>query len=218
MYRGKTLGLYLNAYGIKLEEVNGAIYSKDKDKFDFIISKTRTNFTEPFETGETIEKVIHDIVFGDFSQIRQNTAYYYGAIEFCSAFRIKLPHFLEIKYSFQTDKINYLLADDFNIQGFDINDLIGANPGVLEMPDIFSTFDEDLYECPALGFLIRPNLNLMKDKLKKITIKAAAIKKLINSKDQEEISKGIEYQNIKQLKENINYCVRNKLEMMTICG
>jgi len=163
------MGIYLSLYGINLNEINQIINSKDNVIYDKIINsiKTAYNFTEPFETGETIEKVIKDIVFGNCTQTKQNIAYNYGAVVICEIFKKKLPNTVVIKYSFETNLINEYLKNDFNISDLDINTLIAANPGILKMPDIFSNFNEDLYECPALGILTTQNLIWIKNKLKK---------------------------------------------------
>jgi hypothetical protein len=214
------MGIYITAYGIKLEEINSVINSKDNAKFEFIRAKFKEYFEpiEPFETGTTIEGALHDIVFGNFEKIKADVPSNFTMYILCSPYRIKLPHWLEIKLDIETDAINKWLKEDFKVKGFDITSLIAANPGILPMPDIFTGFDGDYYECPAIGFLTRQNLIWLKRKLSKAKLNRTEIEKMIASGDKEIKGKSFDYQNIFDLTENVVYCIDNHIEMLTICG
>jgi hypothetical protein len=214
------MGIYITTYGIKLEEINSVINSKDNAKFEFICTKLKEHFNaiKPFETGITVEELLHDIVFGNFEKLKADVPSNTAMFVFCYLYKKELPHWTEIKLDIETDPINKRLKEDFKIKDFDITSLIAANPGILPMPDIFTDFDGDYYECPAIGFLTRKNIIWLKRKLSKSKLNRTEIDKMIASGDKEIKSKGFDYQNIQDLTENAVYCIENNLEMLTICG
>ncbi|GHV11320.1 hypothetical protein FACS189491_02340 [Spirochaetia bacterium] len=113
--------------------------------------------------------------------------------------------------------INTYLAKDFKLRNFDI-EIILANPfRLFSLPDIYEELAIEPYECPVMGLLTQPNLRYLKNRFRKIRIDAGTINALINSGAEDQI-KGYEYQNIKWIIEDIDYCLDNKLEMFTTLG
>ena len=116
------MGLYINTYGIKLDEINFLINSKDSGKYDGIwAQKPHFPIGLLFESGRTIEEVVHDIIFGDFERMKTGSLdYNWGIYVMCSIHQKSLPNDFNVKYGSQTDMINKYLKEDFNISDFDI--------------------------------------------------------------------------------------------------
>jgi hypothetical protein len=221
------VGLYISTYGIKLEKLNEILNSASGETFNKIIEAVKNGrdnidfLDEEQDSNITLREAIRDIIMGHHEKIENDITYYLAVIEICMTQTVKLPYEFNINYDHESNQINEYLEKDFNVTDFDINSLVGANPGILRMPDIFSSADYDFYECPCIGFLTLSNLVRLKDELKNVKLNRDEVEKMIiNIKDvnNEDEFKGFLYQDIMGFMENVDYCIKNGLEMLTVCG
>ncbi|GHV13230.1 hypothetical protein FACS189491_07870 [Spirochaetia bacterium] len=228
------MGLYIYAYGIKIDEVYTILGSKDDDIYRRIIEcNSYRDLDEPLGHGTFVDseipvsKAIKDLVYGEWDDIKADAAYAFALLCICQSVRKDLPHDLDIKWGAETDLINTRLAKDFRLRNFDIEVLLASPFYLFDLPDIYDELDIEPYECPPIGILTQTNLRYLKNRLKKIKIDDETVNKLLNSKNpcpqcpgepSGDQNKGYEYQNIKWIIEDINYCLDNGLEMFTILG
>ena len=160
------MGIYLIIQGIELSEINSVINSKNVDTYKKILNYLKTHsistgliesFITPDEKKLTLREALRDIIFGKFKKLKPNLAYNFAMYSICSMYSKKLPNDFILKVDVETNLFNKYLESDFNVNDFDITSIIGANPGIFDMPDIFSEFDGEPMECPVIGILTIEN-------------------------------------------------------------
>jgi hypothetical protein len=215
------MGLYITTWGIKPAEFKAAFNSKDENLLAALkkIAAQEFNFDDNPSLA-AVEEALRDYVYGvPFKKtLEAMTVAVYAVEVIAMALKHKLPCELDIKFGYETDLINKCLKEDFHVEDINSEFLAGSNLTALKLTDIWEKFDVDLYECPIPGILTIQNLTFIKGKLNHIKIGDDDIKIMTKSDDAELSSKGYEYQNIKCLIENVNYCLSNKLRMFTLCG
>ncbi|GHV81112.1 hypothetical protein AGMMS49944_29030 [Spirochaetia bacterium] len=222
------MGLYINAYGIKLDEVYAILGSKDEALYGRILEHNSFyNLDEPlhgmFTTDSEIpiSKAIHDLVYDDRDAIKADA---FALLCICQYVEKTLPDSLDIKSGVHTAQINKILAKDFKLRNFDIEVLLQSPFYLFDLPDIYRELDIEPYECPVMGILTQANLRYLKNRFRKIKISDETITELINSGDpeaavlSEDQLKGYDYRIIKWIIEDIDYCLDNGVEMFTTLG
>src|SRR5205814_2019724 len=131
-------------------------------------------------------------------------SYWYAFIALCAYLREALPATHEIKISYETDLINEYLKTDFELK-INIEDLLltGEDTFVLPAPA----------DWPLHGLVKTPKLLLLKEEFARIEITDDMLEELMD----EDEEKGMAYDSIKQLKENISFCLINNLELISFC-
>jgi hypothetical protein len=223
------MGLYINAYGIKLDEVNAILGSKDGALYQRIVESKVFNVDvdkPDFGSEIPVSKALKDLVYDSRDAIKADTAYVAALYYICMYVRKDLPHCLDIKSGIETNQINYYLAKDFKLRNFDIEVLLADPFRIFNLPDMYNELDIEPYECPVVGLLTLNNLRYLKRRFRNIKITDETVTGLIKrgSGDPhpatvtDEQVKGYEYQNIKWIIEDINYCIDNRLDMFTTLG
>lgn len=196
------------SFGIKTEEIKSIFGCKN------IIIKNKIKETRSFQAykdflpenfSKTPEQAIEDIIDCKPFETIANYAYAYALICFCEAFGDILPYEYEFEerdicIGFQTELINKILLDKYNLTDFLIEEiLLRKNTHPFEIPKV------DNY--PFIGMIKNEELKDLKAKLKHIKITDKKIEKLSESESEDEIAKGLAYQNIQAFINNINDCI-----------
>ena len=196
------------SFGIKTEEIqsifgckNIIIYNKIKETRSFEAYK---DFL-PENFGKTSAQAIEDIIYSKPIDTVANYAYAYALICFCEAFGDVLPYEYEfeerdIYVGAQTDLINTILSNEYGLTNFLIEGiLLRKNTHPFEIPKV------DKY--PLIGMIKNEELKNLKAKLKHIKITDEKIEKLTESKNENDVAKGLAYQHIQAFINNINDCI-----------
>jgi hypothetical protein len=242
------MGLYINAWGIKPEDFTPVFNSRDDRLLALFKKTARTRFQFDADERTVLDRVMEDYVYGREVPARQGVSaeptrlasggtggyftdgYFTGGVDFsviapafaviviCTVYRVNLPNGMDIKFGYETDLINQYLSEDFGIDGFNIEALLGFNLRTLKIPDVWRQFDLDPYECPVPGMLNLPDLRRVKGLLKNIRISRQTIQTLSGSADGDTSFKGQVYEDILRFIEDVNYCLAHKLRLFTVCG
>ena len=208
------MGYYIFSYGIETDKIKAVFNSNDENKLE-LIKKTEIfdNYKDFLPEGlkTTPEKALEDIVKNRPYDVKSNFAYGYALICICDALGSKLPYTQEIKLWSETDLIDKCLSKDFKIKKLKVNGslLFAAEKIPFDIPP------RD--EWPVIHLLTKENLAELSEVLKNINISDEEIKELWDSDSEEDEDKGCAYAHIKGIKENIEYCIENNLEMINFC-
>ncbi|WP_457602205.1 DUF7691 family protein [Myroides odoratimimus] len=105
----------------------------------------------------------------------------------------------------ETDLINKVLPEDFNINDIQIKETLLDSPHPFPIPKI-----ED---WPLIGLVKHQQLVELKNKLASITITEEQIEELEDAPEEREFA----YEHIKGIIDNIDYCIANNLDLVSFC-
>ena len=166
------------------------------------------NYTDEDDNEETV-KALTDIIMGN-QYNQEGYIYGYAFIGICATLGVELPYTQEIKFWYETELINQVLSEDWNIKTKIDTDLFPA--------DHFHPFSiPEIDDFPMISLLDKKHLQALSDSLSKVHKTPEEIEELINSETEEEEDKGYSYEHIMGLKENINFCLENGLDMVVFC-
>lgn len=206
------MGYYIFSFGIKEKEILEAFKSKDEE----LIKKTEKN--EYFQNysededhkGVNTKTALHDIIQGNKLLSTYNHIYGYALISICATLGKELPYGQEIKLGYETDFINKFLSEDFQLKDFYLEEeLLAENSHAFPIPKI--------EEWPLLGLVRYKDLQALKNKLSAVKVTELQIEELIDSEEEIDEEKGYSYEHIKGVIDNINYCIDNELDLLSIC-
>lgn len=136
--------------------------------------------------------------------------YGYALIELCFQLGQQVPYTQEIKLGFETNWINRVLDDEFDVSA-PIEVLL------LPYPDNHGFDIPVMEELPIIGKLNQTWLQKLQGVFSGISIDPAQISTLQHSDNQEQSERGHAYAHIKGIIDNINFCVANDLDLMVYC-
>jgi hypothetical protein len=208
------MGYYIFSYAIDANKIKSAFGSKDQELLDTTKNtesyEAYSDIYASFEGQLSTEKALEDIINGNKMDVYSGPAYGYALICLCEAMGIKSPYTEDIKLGKHTDLINQYLEEDFGIDDIDIEEmLLMENSNPFTIPPIG--------DFPAIGFLDCSALKVLKQMFDNVDIPEEVIEKLIESKELKDAEKGMIYDNIKGIIQNIDYCIANKLELISFC-
>ena len=207
------MGYYIFSQGIKTDKIKSVFGCKNKSILDTIKeSDTFQNYKDFLPTGlkTTPEKALEDIINGEQFDTKSNFAYGYAVICICKLLGDDLPYTQEIKLSSETDFINKFLAESFGIKDCELEEVLFAdNSNPFNIPKID--------DWPQIGLLSNSDLKQLKEKLKGIAITDEEIEELEDAEDEDDEEKGFAYQHIKGVIDNIDYCIKNNLDLISFC-
>ena len=200
------MGYYIFTYGVKTPEIKAVFGSKD----EALLQKVKANdifqnYTEEDDNEETI-KALTDIIMGN-QYNQEGYIYGYAFIGICATLGETLPKTQEIKLGYITDLINQTVAEDYDIE-IDIE------------AELFPADYADPFPLPLIADF--PMIDLLdKKRLEHIASLFAKVHKTENEieamLDGDDDEKGFAYEAIMGLKENIDFCLKNDLDMVVFC-
>ena len=203
------MGYYMFAYGVKTPEIKAVFGSKNEALLQKVkANDTFQNYTDEDDNEETV-KALTDIIMGN-QYNQEGYIYGYAFIGICATLGVELPYTQEIKLWYETELINQVLSEDWNIKTKIDTDLFPA--------DHFHPFSiPEIDDFPMISLLDKKHLQALSDLLSKVHKTPEEIEELINSETEEEEDKGYSYEHIMGLKENIAFCLENGLDMVVFC-
>ena len=203
------MGYYMFAYGVKTPEIKAVFGSKDEALLQKVkANDTFKNYADEDDDNET-SKALTDIIMGN-QYDEEGYIYGYAFIGICATLGIELPYNQEIKFWYETELINRILLEDWNIKTEIDTELFPA--------DHFHPFSiPEIDDFPMISLLDKERLQALSDLLSKVHKTPEEIDDLIDGETEEEEDKGYSYEHIMGLKENIAFCLENGLDMVAFC-
>jgi hypothetical protein len=199
------MGYFIFSYGINTDQIKQSLGSKDKNLFNEVLqSEAFENYSSQEDTvGNTKIALEHLIFSKDYNQIAPHT-YWYALIAICDTLGEKFEGTHEINLGYETDFIDKYLNSDFNIKlNIEETLLTGEQPFGLPAPE----------DWPMCGKLNRKALLELFEKFKDINITDEQLEELLEEDEEKEMA----YDSIRQIKENISYCLEHDLELISFC-
>ena len=166
---------------------------------------TFKNYADEDDDNET-SKALTDIIMGN-QYDEEGYIYGYAFIGICAALGETLPQTQEIKLGYETDLINQVIAEDYGIEIDIETELFPA--------DYADPFPLPLIaDFPMIDLLDKKRLEHIASLFAKVHKTEDEIEAMLDGDDEE---KGFAYEAIMGLKENIDFCLKNKLYMVVFC-
>ena len=200
------MGYYMFAYGVKTPEIKAVFGSKDEALLQKVkANDTFKNYADEDDDNET-SKALTDIIMGN-QYDEEGYIYGYAFIGICAALGETLPQTQEIKLGYETDLINQVIAEDYGIEIDIETELFPA--------DYADPFPLPLIaDFPMIDLLDKKRLEHLASLLAKVHKTESEIEAMLDGDDDE---KGFAYEAIMGLKENIDFCLKNDLDMVVFC-
>ncbi len=206
------MGYYIFSYGIKADEIEKVFGSKNQE---VLIKVEHNNVFEGYsdfqpDTFKTSPvKALRDIIDGNAFDIKSNYAYGYALIGICATLGCGLPYNQEIKLGYDTDLINNVLSEDFGVTDLLIEEeMFSINSNPFNMPKID--------DWPLIGLLTPEKLVKFKTKLSNVQITNEFIENISDANEEGE-DRILAYEHLKGILENVDFCIKNKLDMISFC-
>jgi hypothetical protein len=207
------MGYYIFSYAIDLAKATSVIGTGDPALFDAVLE------TEEFDlyAGQdqkgytTTRAALEQLLLGKrhslFSKYDKASAhaYWYAFIAICGHLGERLPATHEIKLSYETDLIDAYLLSDFGITVKIDEVLLNGEGGKFGLPEV--------QDWPLCGVWDRQQLTVQQDRFSAIDITDEQLQELAETDDEKEMA----YDCIRQMKENVTYCLEKQLGMITFC-
>ena len=200
------MGYYMFAYGVKTPEIKAVFGSKDEALLQKVkANDTFKNYADEDDDNET-SKALTDIIMGN-QYDEEGYIYGYAFIGICAALGETLPKMQEIKFGYITDLINQTVAEDYDIEIDIETELFPA--------DYADPFPLPLIaDFPMIDLLDKKRLEHIASLFAKVHKTEDEIEAMLDGDDDE---KGFAYEAIMGLKENIDFCLKNDLDMVVFC-
>jgi len=207
------MGYYIFSYAIDVPKVKNVIGTIDPALFKAVMETEELDlYAEQDQPGYTTTRsALEHLLLGKrhslFSRYDKSSAhkYWYAFIAVCGCLGKKLPASHDIKLSYETDLIDACLASDFGITG-KIDELL-----LCEGNDLFGL--PEVKDWPMCGLWDRAQLTVQHQRFASLDISDDQLKQLAKEDEEKEMA----YDSIRQIKENIAYCLDKELSMITFC-
>lgn len=203
------MGYHIFSFGIKTNTILGAFGSKNP-KLQVVVEnndifKNYANFeVEGSKTNP--KKALIDIIQGNVYDSNSSYSYGYALIGLCAALGSTPPYNQEIKLGYDTDLINSVLEDDFELNNFNIEDTF--------FPEKKHPFPiPKIVDFPIIGLIKHTELINISKKLSALNITQENIDELQDDPDEREFA----YEHLKGILENVNFCLKNNLDLVSFC-
>ena len=202
------MGYYMFAYGVNTSELQATFASKDETLLAEVQkNEIFQNYAEEDEDNETT-KALTDIIMGRPFDEKKGYTYGYAFIGICATLGKELPFTQEMKFWYETDLINQTLSEDYDIEVEIDTELFPE--------DHFHPFPlPEIEDFPMISLIDQERLKHLTSLLEKVHKTKEEIEALIEDDDDEE--RGFAYKHIMGLKENIDFCLKNDLDMVVFC-
>lgn len=207
------MGYHLFSYAIDSVKVKSVIGTTDPELFDSVLETEEFDLYACQDMGSdtTTEAAREQLILGKrhslFSKYDKASAhaYWYAFIAICGCLGERLPASHEIKLSYETDLIDAYLASDFGISGRIDELLLNGECGLFGLPEV--------QNWPLCGLWDREQLTVQQRRFSSIDITDDQLAQLAEEDDEKEMA----YDSIRQIKENIAYCLDRQQSMITFC-
>ena len=206
------MGYYIFSYGIETDKIKEVFGSNNKNilesiKKTDIFQNYKDFLPQGFKTPP--EKALEDIILNRPYDEKSNFAYGYAIICISATLGKNLPYTNEIKFGYETDLIDKYLSEDFGIADFIIDDTL--------LFEELIPFDIPLIDdWPIIQVCTNKKLKKLQNILNDVKITDEMLNLLEEDPDYDD-DKFCGYMHIKGLKENIEYCIENNLDMINFC-
>ena len=200
------MGYYIFTYGVKTPEIKAVFGSKDEALLQKVkANDTFKNYADEDDDNET-SKALTDIIMGN-QYDEEGYIYGYAFIGICATLGETLPKTQEIKLGYITEVINETVAEDYDIEIDIETELFPA--------DYADPFPLPLIaDFPMIDLLDKKRLEHIASLFAKVHKTEDEIEAMLDGDDDE---KGFAYEAIMGLKENIDFCLKNGLDMVVFC-
>jgi hypothetical protein len=198
------MGYYIFTYGVKTPEIKAVFGSKD----EALLQKVKANdvFQNYAEQNQETSQALIDIIKGNPYTL-EGYHYGYAFIGICATLGETLPKTQEIKLGYITEVINETVAEDYDIEIDIETELFPA--------DYADPFPLPLIaDFPMIDLLDKKRLEHIASLFAKVHKTEDEIEAMLDGDDEE---KGFAYEAIMGLKENIDFCLKNGLDMVVFC-
>ena len=200
------MGYYIFTYGVKTPEIKAVFGSKD----EALLQKVKANdvFQNYAEQNQETSQALIDIIKGNPYTL-EGYHYGYAFIGICATLGETLPKTQEIKLGYITEVINETVAEDYDIEIDIETELFPA--------DYADPFPLPLIaDFPMIDLLDKKRLEHLASLFAKVHKTEKEIETMIDGDEGDE-EKGFAYEAIMGLKENIDFCLKNDLDMVVFC-
>ena len=198
------MGYYIFTYGVKTPEIKAVFGSKN----EALLQKIKANdiFQNYAEQNQETSQALIDIIMGNPYTL-EGYHYGYAFIGICATLGETLPKTQEIKLGYITEVINETVAEDYDIEIDIETELFPA--------DYADPFPLPLIaDFPMIDLLDKKRLEHIASLFAKVHKTEDEIEAMLDGDDDE---KGFAYEAIMGLKENIDFCLKNDLDMVVFC-
>ena len=196
------MGYYIFTYGVKTPEIKAVFGSKD----EALLQKVKANdvFQNYAEQNQETSQALIDIIKGNPYTL-EGYHYGYAFIGICATLGETLPKTQEIKLGYITEVINETVAEDYDIEiDIELFPADYADPFPLPL----------IADFPMIDLLDKKRLEHIASLFAKVHKTEDEIEAMLDGDDDE---KGFAYEAIMGLKENIDFCLKNDLDMVVFC-
>ena len=200
------MGYYIFTYGVKTPEIKAVFGSKD----EALLQKVKANdvFQNYAEQNQETSQALIDIIKGNPYTL-EGYHYGYAFIGICATLGETLPKTQEIKLGYITEVINETVAEDYDIEIDIETELFPA--------DYADPFPLPLIaDFPMIDLLDKKRLEHIASLFAKVHKTEDEIEAMLDGDEGDE-EKGFAYEAIMGLKENIDFCLKNDLDMVVFC-
>jgi len=207
------MGYYIFSYSIDAEQVKQTIGSIDQALFDAVVQteEFQCYADQDFDGHTRSRQALEHLILGKrFSLLRKYNktsahAYWYAFISICAYLGEKLPSTHDMKLSYETDLINEYLKSDFGIDVQIEELMLSGEEGFFGLPQVS--------DWPLCGLWPSEKLLELRELFAPVTIADDELRRLAEEDDEKEMA----YDSIRQIKENITYCIDNKTSLISFC-
>ena len=196
------MGYHIFSFGIKADSIQAVFGSKDST----LLEKVRKSWKYASYTGDYpgLPKALEDIIAGNPVSNTTQDACLYALICICDVLRVKIPYYHEIKLGFETDLMDECLLE-LGISRLEIATELLRERTAFGLPAPV--------DYPRQGLIRHPGLLDLRERLKDAVITPAEI----TAMQEIDFVKGIVYQHLKGIIENISYCADHQLDLISFC-
>jgi hypothetical protein len=200
------MGYYIFSFAIDTDQVAKSIGSNDEELFQGVLgSETFKLYSDQdIKDHVSTKDALEHLIFGKPFISESAHAYWYAFIAICSYWGEALPSTHEIKLGYETDIINDLLKKDFGV-GLNIEETL---INVYQPVCLPKTRD-----FPMCGLINKNELLTLKTQLAGIVITDEMLDKLLVEDEEKEMA----YDSIRQIMENVSYCLEKDFDLISFC-
>jgi hypothetical protein len=200
------MGYHIFSFGVQLDKVGRIISSGDKAVFEAIMGTDMFDLYASQDIPGSIatKHALEHLIFNKPYHAASAHSYWYAFIAICAHVGTSFNGTHEIKFGYETDFINNYLKTDFGV------DLV-IEETLLNEERLFGL--PRAQDWPMHGVLHKAELLLLKEKFQHIDITDDQLEELLEEDEEKEMA----YDSIRQIKENILFCLDNDMQLISFC-